>query len=428
MYYHCCKIRHIFESKGYLMNKLIPLLLHNYKNNLITTPHSYVSIKYDGWRMLWYPNSKLHRGGVFMTRQGTIFEAPEELYTSCVKLSPDNVLDGEMWKGYGYQSSDISSIEGNDKLQYMIFDCPSYPGSYKERYTYLQSLCKSEYKKLHMVEQQLVSSNDLLFHELMNAEVRRGGEGIVIRNPNSMYEFGQRSLNVLKLKPFDIITSKVIGHHDCDNISSYTKSLICTTTESEDGNLVEFRVTYKNVNPPEIGAEIRVRHSQYTTKGLPKFPVYLGVLGGQLKQHLLPTGTHSIQPSIQPEIHPEVLSIEKSQSEVPKLKLKKFKVHEELIIKKEEIPISQAKFQPKILTSFVSGIQSNNLGEYTELTVNEIKGKMRPLNWLTLCSKSGGKYKITMSKSGQIYCDCPAWKYQSLAPKYRSCKHCIMLS
>ena len=412
------------------MSKFSAVLLHNYKNSIVwSNKCSYVSIKYDGWRMIWLPNPSLERGGVFMTRQGTLFDAPLDLYKECVKLSPSDILDGEMWKGYGFQSSDISSVEGSEKLRYMIFDCPNYGGVYSLRYNYLKDLfSKNRFGKLYLVEQELLLSSDLLFHELMNAEVRRGGEGIVIRNPDGNYDYGQRSINVLKLKPFDIITAVIKGHSDRDELTTYTKSLICTTTESEDGNLVEFRVTYKNVNPPGIGQEIKVRHSQYTTKGLPKFPVYLGVLGGELKTHLLPNGRGLID-DVEKVAMVGSESSERSEaskilesSEIPKLKLKKFKTldcYKPPIVLEDIIPIDMK------LKSLSTG--NNNLGEYSELTVTELRGKLLPLNWLTLKSRSGGVYKIVMSKSGQIYCDCPSWKYQSLHPKDRSCKHCMLL-
>ena len=406
------------------MSQCNPLLLRNYKSSLTSNwLYSYVSVKYDGWRIIWEPNVKLPLGGVFVTRHGTLFEAPIELYEQCVKLSPNDILDGEMWKGYGFQSSDISSVEGSEKLRYMIFDCPSFVGPYEMRYNYLKGMfSKMRFDKLYLVSQELVESSDLLFHELMNAEVRRGGEGIVIRNPLGNYDYGQRSVNVLKLKPFDIITATIKGHSERDELTTYTKSLLCTTIDSEDGNLVEFKVTYKNVNPPAIGLEIKVRHSQYTTKGLPKFPVYLGVLGGQLKEHLLPVRLDKAPIAI------EMPCPRDDNSSIPKLKLKKFKVPELFSVLETPLPhaVKNPQSPPKILSSFVP--ITNNLGEYTELTVIDLKGKLLPLNWLILKSNSGGKYKIAMSKSGQIYCDCPAWKYQSLHPKLRSCKHCIMLS
>lgn len=32
-------------------------------------------------------------------------------------------------------------------------------------------------------------------------------------------------------------------------------------------------------------------------------------------------------------------------------------------------------------------------------------------------------YTIKMGKDGNVYCDCPAWKYQKVSPKERTCKH-----
>jgi hypothetical protein len=34
-------------------------------------------------------------------------------------------------------------------------------------------------------------------------------------------------------------------------------------------------------------------------------------------------------------------------------------------------------------------------------------------------------HKVTMDRAGaSIYCSCPAWKYQRIAPILRTCKHC----
>ena len=217
-----------------------PVLLTNYKSSLTSGwSFCYVSIKYDGWRMIWIPCPSSLKGGTFVTRQGKTFDAPPIMYEICRSISPHDILDGEMWKGYGCQSSDISSGCDTSKLQFMIFDCPSHRGLFHERYAYLQRLLsKNKCNNVCLVEQNLIIPSDTEFHQLMEAEVRGGGEGIVIRNPNAGYDFGSRSLNILKLKPFDIITATVVDHSEKDDATTYTKSLACTTTESEYGNLV----------------------------------------------------------------------------------------------------------------------------------------------------------------------------------------------
>ena len=97
----------------------------------------YVSIKYDGWRMLWFPNVLLPRGGIFVTRSGIEFDAPMLMYSECKLLSPCDILDGEFWCGYGTTSSDVSNTSSNFNLRYMVFDVPNFVGDYESRYNYL---------------------------------------------------------------------------------------------------------------------------------------------------------------------------------------------------------------------------------------------------------------------------------------------------
>lgn len=47
----------------------------------------------------------------------------------------------------------------------------------------------------------------------------------------------------------------------------------------------------------------------------------------------------------------------------------------------------------------------------------------------TVPSSSGaGSYEIRLGGDGNVYCTCPAWKYQKLPPKERTCKHMKALS
>ena len=47
----------------------------------------------------------------------------------------------------------------------------------------------------------------------------------------------------------------------------------------------------------------------------------------------------------------------------------------------------------------------------------------------TVKSSSGeGSYTVARGDDGVVYCSCPGWKYQRLAPAARSCKHIKALS
>lgn len=38
-------------------------------------------------------------------------------------------------------------------------------------------------------------------------------------------------------------------------------------------------------------------------------------------------------------------------------------------------------------------------------------------------SNPAKSYNIRMGKDGNVYCTCPAWKFQKVHPKARTCKH-----
>lgn len=52
---------------------------------------------------------------------------------------------------------------------------------------------------------------------------------------------------------------------------------------------------------------------------------------------------------------------------------------------------------------------------------------IRPSQTLDIMSvpSSNGKtsYDIKLGKDGNVYCTCPAWKFQKLHPQQRTCKH-----
>lgn len=43
-------------------------------------------------------------------------------------------------------------------------------------------------------------------------------------------------------------------------------------------------------------------------------------------------------------------------------------------------------------------------------------------------SSSSAVYEIRLGGDGNVYCTCPAWKFQKLPPKERTCKHMKALS
>jgi DNA ligase-1 len=94
----------------------------------------------------------------------------------------------------------------------MVFDAPGLKGkTFTERLQKLEEVIgkqKSPYLRLHdhevcLTNEQLVAATDKV--------VAKGGEGIMLRDPESMYE-RKRSYALLKVKKFEDAEATVIGH------------------------------------------------------------------------------------------------------------------------------------------------------------------------------------------------------------------------
>ena len=96
----------------------------------------------------------------------------------------------------------------------MVFDAPGMTqADFKTRYRKLREVignCKSHY--IELLEHRLCKARDYLADE-MERIIRLGGEGVMIRKPDSLYE-RKRSDKLLKVKKFDDAEAKVIGHEE----------------------------------------------------------------------------------------------------------------------------------------------------------------------------------------------------------------------
>ena len=98
----------------------------------------------------------------------------------------------------------------------MVFDAPLMKGTFKQR---LDKISK-RFDKMHKEDPssaflQLVEHTEVKSLEHMTQELDRvtggGGEGVMIKDPNSKYE-NKRSNFLLKVKKFDDAEATVIGH------------------------------------------------------------------------------------------------------------------------------------------------------------------------------------------------------------------------
>jgi len=245
------------------------LLAHSWDSDQDVTGW-WISEKLDGVRAYW-------DGKRFVSRLGNVYHAPDYF----TEGFPDYPLDGELWIGRGQFQETVSVVrrknggENWKRVRYRVFDAPSQEGAFEDRHA---SLIKVDAMAPYVrrVEQVLCEGVDHLRKELGRVEAE-GGEGLMLREPGSLYVDG-RSTTLLKVKSFFDAEATVIG---------YTKGRgrhkgRCGALEVRAADGTVFKVgtglsDKQRETPPEIGAVVSFRYQELTKDGVPRFPSFIGV-------------------------------------------------------------------------------------------------------------------------------------------------------
>ncbi len=252
-----------------------------------------VSVKFDGLRALF-------DGKAFWSRENGVTKKSNQFFVPSFFLSglPEFELDGEFFQARSMFASTMSIVrtqDGSDRwksIKYMVFDAPKLPGTFKERIAALKRyFSDNPHPYVEVVDQVECRGNDHL-QEMLLAEESIGGEGLMAKDPNSLYENGKSS-SMLKLKSFFSFEAKVIGHTAGKKArKGTTGALECVTiattlqvggkqVEVPDG--VKFSVgsglsAKEWNNPPSVGSIITVKFQELNPDSkAPRFPSFVGV-------------------------------------------------------------------------------------------------------------------------------------------------------
>lgn len=235
----------------------------------------YMSEKLDGVRAYW-------DGRHLLSRQGHPFAAPRWF----TEQLPPFELDGELWIARGHFEETLSITArdqphpGWHRITYNIFEVPNAPGGLDTR---LQRLRR--YQRLHaighlrIIPQTVCRDAGHLMTQLRAVDAA-GGEGLVLRNPDSAYETG-RSPNALKVKQFDDMEGRVIGYRSGEG--KYRGMTGALWVEIEDGKrfyIGSGLTDRQRADPPAIGSVITFSYQGYTGHGIPRFASFLRVRQG----------------------------------------------------------------------------------------------------------------------------------------------------
>jgi DNA ligase 1 len=104
-----------------------------------------------------------------------------------------------------------------------------------------------------------------------------GGEGLMLREPGSLYEAG-RSTTLLKVKSFRDAEARVVDH--VPGKGRHKGRLGALVVELPDGTSFSVGTGFSDAQrnqPPAIGSTITFRYQELTDGGVPRFPSFVRV-------------------------------------------------------------------------------------------------------------------------------------------------------
>lgn len=232
-----------------------------------------LSEKLDGVRAVW-------DGSRFVSRNGKEFDAPYRL-TSI--MPRDLVLDGELYLGRQRfnEASGIVRRHGDEwfGITYQVFDAITAHKPFHVRLAELRGDTRlAGHSFIQLVEQSRVESHDHLMEQ--HAEiVAAGGEGLIIRDPNSAYEF-KRSSSMLKVKGWHELEAECVGV--VVGKGKYIGMIGALECKMPDGQ--RFQCGSGLVDAQRgwatecfVGKQITVKFFELTPNGVPRFPIFKAV-------------------------------------------------------------------------------------------------------------------------------------------------------
>ena len=269
----------------------------------------------------WYKSEKLdgyraqtdNIDDTIKSRNGKLYNCPE-WFMDAMRIDGVVVnMDGELFAGrdkfqqMGVVRKKIPIDEEWYNIKFYVFDLPDLMEPFKVRYLKLVEIVEtlqtnwsnyqsqnSEFTNIScpvvLCEHTLVESIDdmkCFYKSVLDS----GGEGIMLNNPDAMYE-GKRSNGLLKYKPSFDMEAKIIGYKDgtgkykdklgafiCQPLKNCDTYHMIDEVEAHEfatsGMDDSVRESYLTTHP--VGTIITIQCSGFTNSGKPRFARYLRI-------------------------------------------------------------------------------------------------------------------------------------------------------
>lgn len=249
-----------------------PVLLAHPWDNSQDLSGWWMSEKYDGVRSWW-------DGENFTSRQGNLYNAP----TWFIQQLPKVPLDGELWMGRKLFQETVGAVRKHtpvdaewSKVKYMVFDLPKHRDPFETRQKNLITYVGNRQPNIEIVPQVLCRDLGHLRQSLQGV-LDQGGEGLMMRQPGSLYESG-RSNTLLKVKRFFDAEAVVTGYEPGKGRHKGRVGALMAVTATG----VPFKIgtglsDREREKPPAIGSRVTYRYQELTKDSVPRFPSFVCV-------------------------------------------------------------------------------------------------------------------------------------------------------
>ncbi len=241
------------------------LLLKRYTEDTNVTSWQ-MSEKLDGVRAYW-------DGEKLMSRSGRVLAIPSFF----IKNFPKHKLDGELWSKRGDFANIISIVnrkkphDGWSSLTYNIFEVPNVDGNLTQRLSKVKTT-----KYIKVIKQIEIKDKKDLQNFVKKVEML-GGEGVVVRDASLDYYTG-RTNKALKVKSFIDDECVVVGYNKGQGkYDGVVGSLSCRMKNMQVIKIGSGLDEHQRAVPPKLGAVVTFKYYGLTSKGNPRFPIFLRV-------------------------------------------------------------------------------------------------------------------------------------------------------
>lgn len=259
-------------------SKVLPMLAGVWTPKSKMSAKVYVQPKLDGIRLLL---GRKDGELVMMTRTGKPVVGMEQAINdpAANKLKEGEWIDGEAYSTtipFEEISGKFRKNTSCPELEFHVFDTFDLNNpeeTFSER-CYKIARWKNSVKTL-LVEPSKIE-------ELHDQFVAEGYEGIMVREPHSIYEVGYRSKNLLKFKKFIDEEFKIVGCEEGHGRDAETAIFVCETTVGKRFNArpkgtLAVRKEYWDNRAGYMGKMLTVKYQEKSVDGIPRFPVGLSV-------------------------------------------------------------------------------------------------------------------------------------------------------